>query len=150
MATAKKVADDVFEDGADFKVGPVSVVPEVGQDSLPSVVKAVWRFGTQKRNTHHTHTPHPHMRLFHALPPHHRHCGIMTLGNAVLLLHRNALSAPPMRAIVTGNTSRTFFHFATSLHFFFVHSLSPQSTHPLIHSHTHTHRCCPLAPHSRS
>ena len=29
MATAKKVADDVFEDGADFRVGPVSAVPEV-------------------------------------------------------------------------------------------------------------------------
>ena len=65
MATAKKVADDVFEDGADFKVGPVSVVPEVGQDSLPSAVKAVWRFGTQKRNTHHTHTHthHTHTRV---------------------------------------------------------------------------------------
>jgi hypothetical protein len=60
----------------------------------------------------------------------------MTLGNAALVLHRNASLAPPMRAIATGNTSRTFFHFATPLHFFLC---VIQSTHPLIHSHTHTH-----------
>jgi hypothetical protein len=147
MATAKKVADDVFEDGADFKVGPVSVVPEVGQDSLPSIVKAV-RFGTQKRNTHHTHThthtPHAHTRLFHALPPPHRHCGIMTLGNAALVLHRNASLAPPMRASSQGTQVEPFFTLRPHSTFFFVHSLTHSSTPT--HSHTPLLSACPTQP----
>jgi hypothetical protein len=101
------------------------------------------RRGTHTTHTH-THTPHAHTRLFHALPPPHRHCGIMTLGNAALVLHRNASLAPPMRASSQGTQVEPFFTLRPHSTFFFVHSLTHSSTPT--HSHTPLLPACPTQP----